>query len=58
MGLPGTPQRSKNEVFGKKSKFPHGNPLRKVPNDDAIPLVGAHEVSFPFATRNVDTSLI
>ena len=46
---PPAARRAKNEVFGKKSKFSRGNPLRKVPNSDAVPLVGAHEVGFLFA---------
>ena len=57
LGPPPTAEGAKNEVFGKKSKFPRGNPLRKVPNADAVPLVGAHEERYPFALRNVDKSL-
>ena len=49
LGPPPTAEGAKNEVFGKKSKMTHGNPLRKVPNSDAVPLVGAHEERYPFA---------
>ena len=44
--------------FGKKSKMALGNTLRKVPNDDAIPLVGARDVTFPFAKNYLCMSLL